>query len=142
MSKGRGRRQKGGQRVRQNGRNETPDGKVIRAADLDRAGVTRHAEGFETPEECRERYAEIKARLDTGVHSKDPAVCVLTLRPHGVEGVPYWTVAVLATGPLVPPLAPRGQPVHLPDEVWALLLVRGYEAERKRRHATRSGPLQ
>jgi hypothetical protein len=101
---------------------------TITVADMDRVGVMRHAEGFDTREECRARRDQLKAQLD-GSGQVDAGVCLLMLPPGEVVGVPYWTVAVLATAELTPRLVPRGQPVDLPDALWSLLLLRGYEAE-------------
>jgi hypothetical protein len=110
-------------------------GTSITKADLDRVGVSRYAEGFQTLEQCRSRFEEIKAELGG---PQESGVCVVTLRPDDGQGVPYWTVAVLATGERPPRFVPRGRPVDLPDAVWAQLLVRAYEAERKRSRTSRA----
>jgi hypothetical protein len=101
--------------------------------DLDRVGVSRHAEAFETLAQCRARFEEIKAQLQARAHDDggQVGICVCTLRTG--DGVPPWTVAVLATAELTPRIVPRGRPVDLPDEVWAALLVRAYAGEREQK---------
>jgi len=109
----------------------------ITTDDLDRVGVSRHAEAFETLAECRARFDEITAQLPARADDDPVGICVFTLRPG--EGVPPWTVAVLATGELTPRVLPRGRPVDLPDEVWAQLLVRAYAAEQEQKGSRCAG---
>jgi hypothetical protein len=91
-------------------------GTSITTDDLDRVGVSRHAEAFGTLAQCRARFEQIKAHLNG---SDSSGVCVFTLRPDEGEGLPHWTAAVLATGERPPRLVPRGRPIDLPDAVWA-----------------------
>jgi hypothetical protein len=101
---------------------------------MERVGVTRYAEGFDTLEECRARFAELKAqlRVSPADDDADPGLCLFTLRPDEEQGVFHWTVAILATDALslTERIVPRGQPVELPTQVWLQLLLKAYDAER------------
>jgi hypothetical protein len=54
---------------------------VITKANLDRVGVSRHAEAFETLEACRARFEELKAQLAPCSSKEDAGICLFTLRP-------------------------------------------------------------
>src|SRR4051794_31866732 len=101
-------------------------GTSITTEAMDRVGVTRHAERWDTLEQCRSRFYELQAQLGARAGDDQVGICVVVLRPG--EGVPPWTVAVLATTELTPRILPRGRPVDLPEEVWVKLLVGAYAA--------------
>jgi hypothetical protein len=101
-------------------------------AEMDRAGIGRHAELFSTLTACRQRFEEIKAQLHPG---SGYSASAYKLPPQ--PGVPGYVVAVVSAGARQPRFVPKGRVVELPEHAWVDMIAQAYAAERQRRRRAR-----